>query len=206
MKVKICGLKEKEHVIAAVNAGADFIGFVFAKSSRQITAARAKELISLLPPHVKSVGVFVNPGKEELLSLLEETKLDYVQLHGDESVEFCEEVPVPVIKALPIRSVEDINRAANFPVYYHLIDAPGTDYHGGSGRRFDWSLVEESQLDHSKVFLAGGLHAGNVKEAIKRVQPFAVDVSSGVETDGKKDINKIKLFIEQAKMTGSDQS
>lgn len=198
VKVKICGLKEVEHVQAAVNAGASFIGFMFAPSKRQITVEHAAELAKHIPPHVKKVGVFVNPSEDQVHDTVKQVGLDYVQYHGNESSEFIEKLGYPSIKALSIRGYEDVEKASKYNVDYYLFDAPGTDYAGGSGRVFDWSLLDQLSISKDRVILAGGLNSGNVQQAIKQVSPYGVDVSSGVERDGAKDSDLIKQFIETA--------
>jgi len=198
-KVKICGLKEQQHVQAAVEAGADAIGFVFAPSKRRVTVEQAKQLAKHVLDGVLKIGVFVNPSAEELRTAVEEVPLDYVQYHGEESPEFIRQQGYPAIKALSVRSAEDIQLAANYDVDYYLFDAPGTNFKGGSGHTFDWTLLEMVGIPREKLILAGGLQAENIEEAVSLVSPFMVDVSSGVETDGVKDIVKINAFIQALK-------
>lgn len=194
-KVKICGLKETEHVLCAVHAGADFVGFVFAPSRRQISIEKAAELAKSVPSHVKKVGVFVNPKEAEVKEAFEKVPLDYVQYHGSEEPDFIEKLGYPSIKAFSIRDARDVEKACKYNVDYYLFDAPGTDYAGGSGKIFDWSLLDELSIPREKVILAGGLNASNVQQAIAAVHPFAVDVSSGVERDGEKNCELIQSFI-----------
>ncbi|MFJ8516292.1 phosphoribosylanthranilate isomerase [Lysinibacillus xylanilyticus] len=198
-KVKICGLKEQQHVQAAVEAGADAIGFVFAPSKRRVTVEQAKQLAKHVPDGVLKIGVFVNPSAEELRTAVEEVPLDYVQYHGEESPEFIRQQGYPAIKALSVRSAEDVQMAANYDVDYYLFDAPGTNFKGGSGHTFDWTLLEMVGIPREKLILAGGLQAENIEDAVSLVSPFMVDVSSGVETDGVKDIVKINAFIQALK-------
>lgn len=198
-KVKICGLKENVHVHCAVNAGSDFVGFVFAPSKRQISIEKARELAKLVPNHVKKVGVFVNPTIEEVREAFESVPLDYVQYHGNEDPNFINQLGYPSIKAFSIRDMDDVEKASKFNVDYYLFDAPGTDYAGGSGNTFDWSLLDQLSIPREKVILAGGLNAANVNQAIATVQPFAVDVSSGVEQHGKKSCELIQSFIQAVK-------
>lgn len=198
-KVKICGLKEARHVKAAVNAGADAIGFVFAPSKRLVSIAQAHELAKHVPEGVLKIGVFVNPTAEELRAAVEGVPLDYVQYHGEETPAFIREQGYPAIKALSVRSAEDVQAAAQYDVDYYLFDAPGTDFKGGSGHTFDWTLLETVGIPKEKLILAGGLKQENICEAISLVSPFMVDVSSGVETDGVKDIEKIEGFLQVVK-------
>ena len=198
-KVKICGLMEVQHVKAAVSAGADAIGFVFAPSKRLVTIAQAHELAKHVPEGILKIGVFVNPTAEELRAAVDGVPLDYVQYHGEETPAFICEQGYPAIKALSVRSAADVQAAAQYDVDYYLFDAPGTDFKGGSGHTFDWTLLEAAGIPKEKLVLAGGLKQENIREAVSLVAPFMVDVSSGVETDGVKDIEKIEGFLHIAK-------
>ena len=197
--VKICGLKEPEHVQTAIDAGADFIGFVFAPSKREVSIEQARVLAKLLPSNIKKVGVFVNADEAFLKEVYDKVPLDYIQYHGDETNVFIQHIGLPAIKAFSIRNAEDVLNAARYDVDYYLFDAPGTDYRGGSGHTFDWSLLEQSNIPREKVILAGGLNPSNVAKAIGLVQPFAVDVSSGVEKDNVKNSALIQSFLQAAK-------
>ncbi|MGE7111386.1 phosphoribosylanthranilate isomerase [Lysinibacillus sp. NPDC047702] len=198
-KVKICGLKEQQHVRAAVETGADAIGFVFAPSKRQVSIEQAHQLAKYVPKGVLKIGVFVNPSVEELQAAVEGVPLDYVQYHGEETPEFISQQGYPAIKALSVRDEEDVRAAANYNVDYYLFDAPGTDFKGGSGHTFDWTLLAMAGIPREKLILAGGLKAENIAEAVSLVSPYMVDVSSGVETDGIKDEAKINAFIQAVK-------
>jgi len=195
--VKVCGLKEVEHVKAAVAAGVDWIGFVFAPSKREITIEQATALAQHIPSSVKKVGVFVNATPQFIKEVYNRVPLDYVQYHGDESNEDIAGIGLPSIKAFSIRTKEDVERAASYDVDYYLFDAPGTDFRGGSGHRFDWSLLKGFPKD--QIILAGGLNTANIAHAIQLVQPFGVDVSSGVEQNGRKDTTLITSFLQAAK-------
>ena len=197
--VKICGLKEPEHVQTAIHAGADLIGFVFAPSKREVSIEQARVLAKLVPSSIKKVGVFVNADEAFLKEVYEKVPLDYIQYHGDETNAFIQHIGLPAIKALSIRNADDVLNAARYDVDYYLFDAPGTDYRGGSGHTFDWSLLEQSNIPREKVRLAGGLNPSNVAQAIRLVQPFAVDVSSGVEKDNVKNSALIQSFLQAAK-------
>ncbi|MEG0473159.1 MAG: phosphoribosylanthranilate isomerase [Solibacillus sp.] len=198
-KVKICGLKNAEHVDAAIRTGADFIGFMFAPSKRQISVEEAMDLAAHIPKEVKKVGVFVNELPKIIVQIAQKVGLDYIQYHGDETPEMITAIGLPAIKAFSIHSKEDVVHAAKYDVDFYLFDAPGTDYRGGSGHSFDWTFLDDVNIPLEKVILAGGLHAENVALAITLVEPFAVDVSSGVEVDGHKDVKAIATFIEKAK-------
>lgn len=190
-KVKICGLTTKEAVEAAVNSGADYIGFVFAKSKRQVGIKQASHLAQFIPKTVQKVGVFVSPTLMELQEAIVKVSLDLVQIHGEFSDEDFEKLDVPSIRAIPVeKALEEIETKADFL----LFDAPLA----GSGKTFDWELLKDENIE-KPYFLAGGLTVDNVKQAITFFRPYAVDVSSGVETDGKKDLLKIMRFIESVK-------
>ncbi|WP_088007933.1 phosphoribosylanthranilate isomerase [Indiicoccus explosivorum] len=197
--VKICGLKEAEHVKAAVDAGADFIGFVFAPSKRQVSVETAKELAASVPGTVKKVGVFVNETPEEMNRIAREVGLDFIQLHGDETEETVQALDFPVIRAASIRTQEDGVKLSAPDAAFVLADAPGKEYRGGSGETFEWELLKGFSEQENRLAVAGGLHADNVADAIRVLRPALVDVSSGVETDGRKDPQKITAFITAAK-------
>ena len=198
-KVKICGLMESQHVKIAVDAGADAIGFVFAPSRRQVTIAEAQELAKGIPPGVLKIGVFVDASRDEIEKTYREVPLDFVQFHGDESSDFIKKVGLPSIKVLSVYSDEDAKQAAQYETDYFLFDTPGTDFKGGSGMTFDWQLMKDAGVQPDKVILAGGLNADNVAQAIRTVNPYMVDVSSGVESKGRKDENLIRAFIKAVK-------
>lgn len=199
MKVKICGITHIDSALCAVEHGADALGFVFAKSKRRISPAKAKEIIAELPEHILKVGVFVNETRENIEKIATEAGLTAIQLHGDEPPKFCQGFDLPVIKALSISSHEDLTAKDLYECDYLLLDSPVGKYRGGNGISFDWSLLQEEKLRGKRIILAGGLTAENVSEAITIAKPYMVDVSSGVETDGKKDLHKIRDFLVNAK-------
>ena len=196
-KVKICGLSRRED-IAYVNAfKPDFIGFVFyEKSKRAVTLEEALELKSLLAQELKAVGVFVNAPLEFVAELAALGAIDLIQLHGDEDAEYCKKLRLltdaPLIKAVRVRSKESLAGLEKYPVDYFLFDTYQAGVYGGTGQRFE---VELGQDIPKPFFIAGGLDADNVAAVIKKNKPFAVDVSGGVETDGRKDPKKISAFI-----------
>jgi phosphoribosylanthranilate isomerase len=198
MKVKICGITEESAAQAAVDFGADALGFVFAESKRKIDIEKAQKIVSTLPESIMKVGVFVNESLEEIERIATLVGLTHIQVHGDETPEYCRSINLPVIKAISMGIGTDLETIKHFPCDYILLDGPKGTYHGGNGLSFDWDLMQNLTLTNKKIILAGGLNPENVQEAIKKANPFMVDVSSGVETDGKKDLKKIKLFIEQA--------
>lgn len=199
MKVKICGITDVNTGVLAAAYGADAIGFVFAKSKRKVSEETAREIISRLPKEVHKVGVFVNETSEEIERIASSVGLTHVQLHGDETARFCRSLPYPVIKAVSFQSNEHLAGFKDFPADYILLDGPKGKYRGGNGTAFDWHEVDSNLLKGKKVILAGGLHVKNVERAIDIIRPFMVDVSSGVESNGVKDLEKMKAFIAKAK-------
>jgi len=209
-KVKICGISDKKHAIAAIEAGADFIGMVFAQSTRQVTSEQAKAIVDAVKQTsdtVKTVGVFVNMPAVQVNRIAKECGLDMVQLSGDESWEYCTDIEKPIIKAIHVQnqSGDDIIRTATSGIdvavdnlYIVLLDTHVEGKYGGTGTSFDWELAESISQQYP-VIVAGGLDPYNVKKAIDKLRPWGVDVSSGVETEGVKDVVKIKIFVEEAK-------
>ena len=190
-KVKICGLSTKGAVETAVSAGADYIGFVFALSKRQVTLDQAAELAKLIPSHIQKVGVFVSPSQSELLEAIDKVGLNMVQIHGQVADDLFDDLPCASIQAV---QVDGDGHVPNFQTDYLLFDAPVA----GSGQTFDWGQLDTAELAQP-FFIAGGLNEDNVAKAIQHFTPYAVDVSSGVETDGQKDQEKIRRFIERVK-------
>ena len=191
-ELKICGLKRLEDIIAVNRHGADYAGFVFfEKSKRYVDPYKANELISLLRSDIKPVGVFMDEPLDNVVRIARITGVELVQLHGHESEEYVEYVKRtldrPVIKAYKASEEGALEKAANSAADYVMIDSGA-----GSGKRFDWSILKDFKRVY---FLAGGLDPESVGEAIRMLEPFAVDVSSGVETDGIKDEKKIAEFI-----------
>ena len=190
-KVKICGLSTPEAVATAVEAGADYIGFVIAKSKRQVSLEQAHELAKGVIGQTKIVGVFVSPSLEELEKAIGQVPLDIVQIHGTFDESLIPKISVPVIRAIQI---SDSDSQVKSQADYLLFDAPIA----GSGHTFDWQLLADKQIEQD-YFIAGGLTVDNVAEAKETFHSYALDVSSGVETDGHKDLDKIKAFIERVK-------
>ena len=194
-KVKVCGIRTLEAARAAVSAGADMIGFVFAESKRKITPEKAAQIAEALPDSIEKVGVFVNESPEKMAEIAERAGLDYLQLHGDETAEDVAQIPYPVIKAFPVRTDADLEAIHDYRCDLVLLDSAGGKYRGGNGKAFDWELAK-ALSDERAVVLAGGLTPENVEAAILSARPHIVDVSSGVETNGEKDPDKIKAFVQ----------
>ncbi|ALL22819.1 phosphoribosylanthranilate isomerase [Bacillus tropicus] len=200
MKVKICGITDMETAKRACEYGADALGFVFAESKRKITPKRAEEIIQELPANVLKIGVFVNESVEMIQKIADECGLTHVQLHGDEDNYQIRRLNVPSIKSLGVTSESDMKNAQGYETDYILFDSPKEKFYGGNGKTFSWELLGHMPKElRKKTILAGGLNALNIEEAIRTVRPYMVDVSSGVETEGKKDVEKIKQFIIKAK-------
>ncbi len=190
-KIKFCGLTRTGDIEAANELKPDYIGFVFwPKSKRAVTAEEAKTLKAKLDPSIKAVGVFVDEDMEAVKSLLDGGIIDIAQLHGHEDEDYItglkEASGKPVIKAFKIRSEEDIRKAEASPADLVLLDAGM-----GDGVTFDWSLIKNTGRPY---FLAGGLDPDNAADAVRTLHPYALDVSSGIETDGLKDTNKMAAF------------
>ncbi|MCW5626138.1 MAG: phosphoribosylanthranilate isomerase [Burkholderiales bacterium] len=199
-RVKICGITRLEDAIVAAEAGADAVGFVFATSARRVTAERAAEIVAKLPPFVTTVGLFVDPGAEDVEAVLREVPLDLLQFHGAEVPAFCAGFGRPWIKALAVApGVDLLQSAARFSgARGLLLDAFVPGAHGGTGVTADWHAIPASLP--LPIVLAGGLTPGNVADAIRAVRPWAVDVSSGVEREkGIKDHDKLRAFMRGAR-------
>lgn len=196
-RIKICSITRVEDARAAVAAGADAIGLVFApKSPRVVTIEQARDIAAMAPPFVSVVGLFVNASEARVREVLNRVRLSLLQFHGSETPEQCRLFDRPYIKAIPMRP--DVNLSTEEQRYSDaaglLLDAFDDDVAGGAGRTFDWTRIPARRT--KAIVLAGGLNADNVGEAIRRVRPDAVDVSSGVEvTKGIKDPSKIAAFI-----------
>ncbi|MBI3555026.1 MAG: phosphoribosylanthranilate isomerase [Deltaproteobacteria bacterium] len=198
MKIKVCGITRLEDAQLASELGAWALGFIFhRKSPRYIEPAQAGKIVAALNSRVRFAGVFVNATLEEIENTQKISGIDLVQLHGDETPEFCASVRTEMLKAVRPRSQADIDALSAFrSVRTFLIDAAVEGEYGGTGQVANWKLASAA-LQHGEVFLSGGLNAGNVTEALYSVQPSGLDVSSGVEkSPGIKDAVKLRLFFE----------
>ena len=206
-KVKICGVTSVADALAAAGAGADMIGLNFYEGSpRHVTPAQAAEIARALPPFVLRVGVFVAPAEDLVRRALGECNLSLLQFHGDEDSAFCTQFGVMSVKAVRVRDAASLQALANFHTDAFLLDAYSQAGLGGTGEKFNWELAVEAQKFGKPIFLAGGLTPENVAEAVHRVQPYAVDVASGVEAKpGKKDVGKLReFFAEMARANRGD--
>lgn len=203
IKVKICGITNKEDALYAAGCGADALGFIFyEKSPRYIEPDDAKTIIAALPPFVTTVGVFVNKDFNDIRDITLLTGVTVVQLHGDESPSYCNLVEGKLIKAIRVKNDSSIEGLKKYDVDTFLLDSFDKNSFGGSGLTFDWKLAEKAK-QYGKIILAGGLTPDNVEEAVKKVAPYGVDVNSGVEKKpGIKNKNKVKEFIIRSKAVG----
>lgn len=201
-KIKICGLKRPEDITYVNKFLPEFAGFVFAESRRQINAEQARRLKNLLSPDILAVGVFVNSSIKDIAYLYQEHIIDLAQLHGDETEAYMNQLKMlcprlPLIKAVRVRNTPQILEAEKLPCDYLLLDTWQKDTYGGSGKSFDKSLIPALKKPY---FLAGGLNADNVLQNISLCNPYAVDVSSAVESEGCKDEQKIEKFIANVRL------
>lgn len=203
-KIKLCGMMKPCDIEYANRVKPDFVGFIFANTRRKISAAQAKQFREALDAEIPAVGVFVNEDISVIASLVQDGCIDMIQLHGEEDVDYIRRLreicDVPVIKAVKVQTVEQIRQAAALPVDYLLLDTYRKGVLGGTGEAFDWELLREAkaaaedttegELFGKPYFLAGGLYAGNLREAAA-LGSYGLDVSSGIETDGSKDFDKM---------------
>ena len=208
-KIKLCGMMKPCDIEYANRVKPDFVGFIFANTRRKISATQAKQFREALDAEIPAVGVFVNEDISVITSLVQDGCIDMIQLHGEEDEDYIRRLreicDVPVIKAVKVQTVEQIRQAAALPVDYLLLDTYRKGVLGGTGEAFDWELLREAkaaagdtaegELFGKPYFLAGGLHAGNLREAAA-LGSYGLDVSSGIETDGSKDFTKMVEVME----------
>ncbi len=204
VKVKVCGITRAADALLASDLGASAVGFVFwEKSPRSIDPESARAIVSVLPPDVAAVGVFVDPPTQYLADVVSHVGLAAVQLHGDETPEFCRDLPYRVMKSVSVRDAAEDERLTRWPESIMvLLDAADPVRKGGTGQTIDWGIAARVSA-RRRVFLAGGLTASNVGEAVKGVRPYAVDVSSGLEASpGVKAPDLMQAFFEAVSATG----
>jgi phosphoribosylanthranilate isomerase len=212
-RIKICGIKDKTHALAAVEAGADFIGLVFAASRRQVSPEKALPLVEVIRgsrSRAAVVGVFVNAAAQEVNHIADYCQLDWVQLSGDETWQYCQELKKAIIKVIHVCSGQETDEIlADIETGYqllpekelvYLLDSRMGEAYGGMGQVFNWQLAREVSV-RFPVMIAGGLTPANVGRLIREVQPWGVDVSTGVESNGLKDASKIRAFIKAVRST-----
>ena len=203
-RVKICGNTDYEHARLAADLGADYLGFIFAPSSKRvITVEKAAEILKKLADFKNTVGVFCNQPKKEVETIAERLRLKFLQFHGEETALYCDsfmQKGYEIIKTFHVKDAMSLKRIGEYNVSAFLFDTYSRSERGGSGIPFDWSIIEDKPYVHDKLFLAGGLNPLNVAQAIEKVRPFAVDVASGIESGpGIKDPRLLRVFIENAK-------
>lgn len=199
-RVKVCGITNSEDALCAVRLGASALGFIFyEKSPRFITPREAGEVIRQIPPFVTKVGVFVNAGADYLREARDAAGFDIYQFHGDETPEFCAAFGEDYIKVIRVKDAGSLDTVELYDTDAFLFDTYSPDAYGGTGENFSWDVLSSRKLEGKFVILSGGLNPDNVRDAIRAVNPYAVDVSSGVESSpGVKDHLEIKRFIEAA--------
>lgn len=206
VKIKICGITNSDDATWVANLGTDYLGLVFAKDSkRKVSIEKAQEIISVLPPYVEKVGLFVNQEVEIINKVLEQCKLDILQFHGEESPQYCSQFKerAKIIKAFRIKDEQSLEQIPQYDVDFYLLDAFVEGEPGGTGEAFNWDLALKVKEFGRSIFLAGGLNPENVTEVIKKVQPYAVDVSSGVESSPRrKNVELMQEFIKNARKAG----
>ena len=198
VRVKICGITSKEDALKAVHFGAWALGFIFyKKSKRYVSPSRVKKIIEDLPPFITPVGVFVDTREGAVKDICEFTQIRTIQLHGEEDPRYCARFKgYKIIKAFRLKKGSALKDISSYKVDAYLFDTHDDDVQGGTGKSFDWEVLKDKKFDHP-IILSGGLNASNVKEAIQIVQPFAVDVSSGVEkSPGVKDSHLLSTFFD----------
>ena len=199
--VKICGLRREEDILYANDLKVDYVGFVFANSKRQVTLEIAKGLVNRLDKDIKKVGVFVNEDVGRINEVCKNLSLDVIQLHGDEPPDVIGMFDLEVWKAIRVRDRKDIEKAKGYKSQGVLLDTYVEGTYGGTGKMMDLEVLKDINID-AKVILAGGLNVKNVGLGIDKVKPYIVDVSSGVETDGYKDYEKMKEFVRRVREHG----
>jgi len=199
VKVKICGITNLEDALAAVKWGADALGFVFAPSPRQVTLQQVAQIVAGLPPFVCKVGVFVDSKLEEVRETMRACGLNLAQLHGSESPDFCQALFPRVVKSFRVKDESVLALLPQYKASAYLLDSYDVVLKGGTGQSFDLGIAKRA-VHYGLVILSGGLTPANVHQAITQVQPYAVDISSGVESKpGVKDHAKLRAFLEAAK-------
>jgi len=200
IKVKICGITNLEDALAAIDAGADALGFVFHhKSPRHVFPEQAAAIIRHLPPYVQTIGLFVDEPLDVVNTTADQCGLDLIQLHGKEKPGYCDSIRRRVVKTFRVKDITSLEPMRDYRVAAFLLDAWSPAAHGGTGQTFNWEIAA-CAAQSNRIILAGGLTPANVAEAVCKVRPYAVDVSSGVESaPGKKDWQKIADFISNAK-------
>ena len=201
-KIKICGITNKQDAINAASLGVDMLGFVFYKDSKRYVGPEiVRDIVNELPPFIGKVGVFVDEDKKKVFDIAADCSLGMLQFHGDEGIDYCGSFKdsYKVIKTFRIKNKNNLRGINDYDTDFYMLDTYSEKDKGGTGNNFDWKIIEDFEF-LKPVILSGGLTPVNVAEAIKRFSPYGVDVSSGVEElPGKKDLNKMKQFVEKVR-------
>ena len=198
IKIKICGITNKEDALWAINLKVDALGFIFADSPRRVEPEIVQGIIELLPPFISSVGVFVNEDREKVEEITESCGLTTLQFHGEESPSYCEGFKQKVVKSFRVKDKSVLKKAVQYKdkVDAYLLDSYSPSKYGGTGKTFDWRIAKEIKKFGLPIILSGGLNTENIREAISEVEPYGIDVSSGVEErPGKKNLEKLTSFV-----------
>jgi len=199
VRVKICGITNLEDALSAIEWGTDALGFVFAPSPRQLTLEQAQSMVEQLPPFVSKVGVFVDSNLVTVQQVMSACGLDLAQLHGSESPDFCQALFPRVIKSFRVKDESTLALLPQYKVSAYLLDSYHPHLVGGTGQVFNWDIAKRAS-QYGPIILSGGLGPDNVRQAISKVNPYAVDVSSGIESSpGKKDHHKMRAFLRLCK-------
>lgn len=203
IRIKICGLTNLEDARKAVGLGADALGFVFAESPRRISPESAAGIVRSLPPILTCVGLFVDESPPAVRRVIKECRLDALQFHGNESPDYCRQFSLKIIKAFRIKNGNSLKAIPHYQVDAYLLDTYVEGTSGGTGESFNWDLALRAKEFSRPIILAGGLGPDNVAEAIRRVRPYGIDVSTGIEAEpGKKDHKKMKEFMKIVRSEG----
>ena len=199
-RIKICGITHLKDALTAVDAGADALGFIFVPDTpRFVNSDQVAAIIAELPPFVTTVGIFASNDAAKIKSIIDQCRLDAVQLHADVTPEFCRNLDKKVIKAVRVKDVSSLSILSDYDVNAFLLDTYVEGKMGGTGEVFDWDLALRAK-HYGPIIVAGGLNPGNVAQAVRRVKPYGIDVGSGVESrSGRKDPDKIRKFIDAVK-------
>jgi phosphoribosylanthranilate isomerase len=205
-QIKICGITNEEDALCAAKLGAAALGFIFyPPSGRYVSPEQARQIINILPKSLVKVGVFVNESAAEVKRIVEYCGLDFVQLHGDESPEYCSQFPIAqVIKAVELKNENDLSHALGYDVAAILVDSRHAGLYGGTGKKANWKLAQRIK-NKKLLILSGGLNGENIKEAIEKIAPHALDINSGVEkSPGKKDHIKLARLFDVVRKVNSE--
>ena len=197
-KIKICGLQSAEDIEMVNELMPEYAGFVFCESRRKVSKEKAEELIKSLDSKIKKVGVFLDQDLEEVHNIAQDCSLDILQFHGSESQQYCNSFIQEIWKSFLVEDESSLEMLENYSTEGYLLDSFVKRVAGGSGKKFNWEILENKEIPRTFI-LAGGLNSENVQEGIRRTKPDIVDVSSGVETDGRKDSDKMMQFVEQVR-------